>query len=79
METAKLKEEFHKLIDNYEDENRLYQFFHLMKEEKKLDIFDDLTPEQEQSLIESIAMADRNEGTPHEIAMIKFRKWAENL
>jgi len=38
MEAATMKEELHKLIDNYEDENGLYQFFNLMKEEKELDI-----------------------------------------
>ncbi|MFN0050180.1 MAG: hypothetical protein ACKVOU_13740 [Cytophagales bacterium] len=81
METATLKEEFHKLIESYEDENRLFQYFHLMKDEKELevDITDDLTPKQEQRLIESIEIADRNEGVPHEIAMLKMKQWIENL
>ncbi|MFN0050182.1 MAG: hypothetical protein ACKVOU_13750 [Cytophagales bacterium] len=81
METATLKEEFHKLIESYEDESRLFQYFHLMKDEKELEVdtTDDLTPEQEQRLLESINQIENGRyKTQDQFNLIK-KKWRTKL
>ena len=77
METTALRQEFHKLIDEFKDENVLEDFYvalHDYSQNKKLDIVDELTESQKQHLIQSIEQGKSGKTISHEQVLKKKTK-----
>ena len=78
MDKKKLKEKLHQYIDNLEDETALnmlhdatvdYETF------KDKDILDELTPEQQERLNESLNQLNNGQWKSHEEVMKEARTW----
>ena len=78
MDKKKLKEKLHQYIDNLEDETTLnmlhdatvdYETF------KDKDILDELTPEQQERLNESLNQLNNGQWKSHEEVMKEARTW----
>ena len=78
MDKKKLKEELHQYIDKLEDETAL-QMLHeaavAYKTAGEKDIMDELTPEQQARLEESIKQADEGKTFSHEEALKRIEAW----
>lgn len=78
MDKQKLKSEFHKLIDNFEDVETLenvYEGMVNLQKNKNKDILDELSPEQLERLNESLRQAENGEVTEHEVMREKIKRW----
>jgi hypothetical protein len=82
MDKQKLKEELHQYIDNYidnmEDETTLDLFREATVEltrPEKIDIVDQLTPNQLEQLDEAIKLADEGKTISHSEAMKRITAW----
>jgi predicted transcriptional regulator len=78
MDKKKLKEELHQYIDSLEDETAL-QMLHEATVDyetyKNKDILDELTPEQQARLKESIKQVEEGKTISHEEAMKQIASW----
>ena len=79
METKQLKKEFHRLIDDFSDDNLLKQFFELISEcqnrNENVDIFDQLTKEQKIRLKTSLKQAKTGNTISNGKVKGKARDW----
>ncbi|MFL5754262.1 MAG: hypothetical protein ACJ76F_12695 [Bacteroidia bacterium] len=79
MNTIKLKSEFHKLIDEVNDNQLLQRFYDLFsslnKKNKSLDIIDELSVKQQQRLEESIKQVRDGKTVSNDEMKNELRKW----
>jgi predicted transcriptional regulator len=78
MDKQKLKEKLHQYIDNLEDEtvlNMLHEATVDYETFKDKDILDELTPEQQARLKESIEQLNNGQWKSHEEVMKEARTW----
>lgn len=70
-----MREHIKEMIDDADDTTVEKVFRFLEDEYDDEDPLENLTPEEEESLLKSMAQADRGETTPHEEVMKKYAKW----
>lgn len=78
MDKEKLKEKLHEYINNLEDVNALQMLHEAVVEYERLggkDIVDDLTPEQQARLQESIKQLEEGKTISHEEALKRIASW----
>ncbi len=79
MTKEKLKSEFHKLIDNIEDERLLENFYDVISEyskrNKSIDIIDELTEKQRARLMNSIGQVGETDTINNDKMKSEIRKW----
>ena len=78
MDNKKLKEKLHQYIDNLEDENALQMLHEAAVEYERLegkDILEELSPEQQNRLQESIKQANEGKTVSHEEALKRIASW----
>lgn len=78
MDKEKLKSDFHKLIDDFEDVETLenvYEGMVNLQKQSKVDILDELTPAQLERLKESLKQAEEGNVISHEVMREKIKKW----
>ncbi len=79
MSVQELKTEFHKLIDNFDDEKALNNFYEAIleysKRDKSIDIIDELSEKQKQRLMNSIEQVREGKTMSHEKVKDEIRKW----
>jgi hypothetical protein len=81
MDKKKLKEKLHQYIDNLEDENALQMLHEAAVTYEKAgskDAEDELTPEQEERLKESLRQLNNGQWKSHEEVMKEARTWLRN-
>lgn len=69
-----MREHIKEMIDDA-DEKTVEKVFRMLEDEYDEDPLENLSPEQEASLLKSMAQADRGETIPHEEVMKKYAKW----
>jgi Mg/Co/Ni transporter MgtE len=79
MRAKELKSEFHKLIDNFEDEKILNNFYEAIleysKKDKRVDIIDELSEKQKERLMDSIEQVKEGKTMSNDQAKNEIRKW----
>jgi hypothetical protein len=78
MDKKKLKEKLHQYIDNLEDEaalNMLHEATVDYETFKDKDIIDELTPEQQERLKESLDQLNNGQWKSHEDVMKEAKTW----
>jgi len=79
MTKEKLKSEFHKLIDDIEDERMLENFFEVFSEYSKecnsIDIVDDLREDQKRRLISSLQQVRDGKLLSNDKMKDEIKKW----
>jgi predicted nucleic acid-binding protein len=78
MDKKKLKEELHQYIDKLEDETALSMLHEATVEYEKAgqkDILDELTPEQQARLKESLEQLNNDQWKSHEEVMKEAKTW----
>lgn len=78
MDKQKLKSEFHKLIDDFEDIETLENIYEGMKNIKNsntADIFSDLTEEQVRRIYESREQVKQGKFLTHKQMLEEIKKW----
>jgi hypothetical protein len=77
MASMTVKEDFHKLIEDIDDENYLKDIYDTMAFQfhQKKDVLDDLSTEQIKRIEQSIKQIDEGKGIPHEIIKAKHQRW----
>lgn len=78
MDKKKLKEELHQYIDNLEDETALQMLHEAAVAYEKAgdtDIPDELTPEQQERLKQSLEQLNSGQWKSHEEVMKEARTW----
>ncbi len=74
METAQLKEQLHKYIEQA-NEHSLYMIYDILRTDtKEDDWWDSLHPELQASINKAIEQLERGEGRPHEEVMKEIRE-----
>jgi predicted transcriptional regulator len=79
MNTAELKQNFHQLIENINNDDILLGFYKLMKQsstEKSGQLWSQLTPDEQNELLQSFAESENEENLiSHEEMKRKHKKW----
>lgn len=79
MTTQQIKSEFHKLIDSFEDEKILNNFYEAIREyskkDKRIDIIDELSEKQKQRLIDSIEQVKEGKTFSNDQVKDEVQKW----
>lgn len=77
MDASELKEKFHQLIDKFDDNSVLEDFYKMLSDyqEQKGDILDDLTESQLKQLNESIAQSERGEVKDWAVVKEEIKQW----
>jgi F0F1-type ATP synthase delta subunit len=78
MYKSNIREEFHKLIDEFDDVNLLEEFFDIINnyntQNKDLDIIDELSDEQRERIKGSLNQSKEGKVTPHNQVKKRFLK-----
>lgn len=79
MSVKELKSEFHKLIDNFNDEKVLNNFYEAIleysKRDNSIDIIDELSEKQKQRLMDSIEQVKDGKTMSNDKVKDEIRKW----
>jgi hypothetical protein len=79
MSTLELKSNFHKLIDEFDNDEVLAMFYAAMEdkihEATKPDILDQLTPSQLEGLKHALQQVESGNTIPHEEAIKRIKQW----
>lgn len=77
MDKTKLRNEFHKLIDNFEDDEVLENFYQAINgfKDKNNDIIDDLTDSQKKRLENSIKQSKKGQTISDNSMRQEIKKW----
>lgn len=82
MTTQQVKSEFHKLIDNFEDDKILNNFYEAIleysKKDKSIDIIDELSEKQKQRLMDSMEQAKQGKTMSNNKVKYEIQKWLMN-
>lgn len=73
METAQLKEQLHKYIEQA-NEHSLYWIYEILRTDTEEDWWDTLPPELQASINKAIEQLERGKGRPHEDVMKEIRE-----
>jgi F0F1-type ATP synthase delta subunit len=78
MYKSNIREEFHKLIDEFDDVNLLEEFYDIINnyntQNKDLDIIDELSDAQRERIKESLKQSKEGRVTPHNQVKKRFLK-----
>ena len=78
MYKSNVREEFHKLIDEFDDVNLLEEFYDMINnyhpQNKDLDIIDELSDTQRKRIKESLTQSKEGKVTPHHQVKKRFLK-----
>ena len=79
MEKEKLRSEFHKLIDKIDDEGLLENFYEAIsnysKQDRSVDIIDELSDKQKERLNQSIEQVSDRDTTDNDTMKEEIKKW----
>lgn len=79
MEASKLRDDFHRLIDNFSDLKMLEQLYEVISDyqsqKTRIDIFDELTKDQQVRLRMSVKQSQAGKTVSHDEVKRQVRDW----
>ncbi|MFP4018164.1 MAG: hypothetical protein ACLFUH_02855 [Bacteroidales bacterium] len=77
MDVTELRADLHNMIDKISDRNILKAVRTLLSEKvaTKADWWDTISQEEREEIEQGLSESDRDEVTPHEEVMKKYKKW----